>query len=307
MRNIVLIAITLMVSLSYNANGAVKSKNNIKYNNAEEVLQKGRDAFLNYDFEQASELYDQYKNLKNRAKKPLDEEFEVFEKQLEIAENAFESVQMIEIVDSISVPGDSFYKSFNLAQSSGRIEKPSNLKAGLDSRNNEVSFISEDGNYIVIPEPNEEGYLRLQEYYKLLDGKWEKAEGLKGDFELSGDYIFPFMSGDGQTLYFANDGEESMGGYDLFVVQKEPISGEFRQPLNLGMPFNSPYNDMLMAIDEENGLGWWATDRNSEDGMVTIYVYKLVDIRKNYPSDTEDLVNYAKINEYKKTQLKLQE
>lgn len=300
MKRLSLFIILITVALSlFQIEGATKSKAK-KAVDPDEVLEKGREAFLNYEFEEAADLFDQYKSLKNKAKQPLTEDFEEWEAMLDIAGNAFERVQKIVIVDSISVPRGTFFESYNLASSAGRIGKPSSL--GIQgSEINEIAFLNEAGDYLLVPEPNESQELRIMENRKLINGEWVSQEALIGDFEKTGDYAYPFLSADGQTLYFSNNGEESMGGFDLFIAQKDPITGEYRQPLNLGMPFNSPYDDLMMAIDEENGIGWWATDRHSAEGDITIYVYLIEDIRKNYPSDTENLANLAKITDYKAT------
>lgn len=266
----------------------------------EELLQKGREAFFNYEFEEAADLFDEYEELQTKAKKPIDENLEEWRKQLNIATNAFGRVQRIVVIDSINMPRATFYKAYKLLNSAGMIGRVSDFKiTGLNTK--EVGFINEDRDYFIFPENDSSGRLILKEYRTLLDGSVESMEALEGDFEQEGDYAYPFLCGDGLTLYFSNDGTETMGGYDLFVAQKEPISGESLQPLNLGMPFNSPYDDFMMAIDVERGLGWWATDRNSPGGDVTIYVYILDDLRKNYPADTEDLVNFAQIKDYKST------
>ncbi|MCH5228705.1 MAG: hypothetical protein J1F12_01765 [Muribaculaceae bacterium] len=262
---------------------------------AEEVLQKARDAFFNYEFEEAAELYEEYEALKTKAKKPFDENYESFTRELNIASNAFDRVQKIVIVDSISVNRDKFYEAYRLTESTGKIEK------SVEGGENAYKFINEAGDYSIYSKTGGNGELRLYESRILLDGNKEEEEILNGDFELSGDYSFPFMSGDGQTLYFANNGEESMGGFDIFVAQRDPITGEYLNPLNVGMPFNSPYDDIMMVLDEEKGIGWWATDRNTDDGKISVYVYLLDEIRKNYPSDTENLTDYARISSYKDT------
>ena len=292
-----IIFITL-AAFSLTVSGAPKKKTV----DAATILKQGREAFLNYDFEEAADLYDQYKSLKKKAKQDLDEEFEIWEQQLDVATNAFDRVQKIEIIDSISLPLSSFYNAYKMASSAGRIGKIENFNLNRNLDTDEIAFLNEDKDYLIVSVPDETGVLRLQENRRLLDGSWETYESLQGDFDKSGDYIYPFMSGDGQTLYFASDGNDSMGGYDIFVAQKDPFSNEYRQPLNVGMPFNSPYNDFMMAIDEENGLGWWATDRNSEEGNVTVYVYLLDETRKNYSPDDENLTEYAKISDYRATQ-----
>ena len=80
------------------------------------------------------------------------------------------------------------------------------------------------------------------------------ASSLNGLTERNGQQDYPFMLSDGTTLYFAENGEESLGGYDLFVTRYSSSSHEYLKPENLGMPFNSPYNDYMLVIDEPNNL-----------------------------------------------------
>ncbi|MDE5935070.1 MAG: hypothetical protein K2G95_04790, partial [Muribaculaceae bacterium] len=75
----------------------------------------------------------------------------------------------------------------------------------------------------------------------------------------------------------------------------------FLQPTNIGLPYNSPYNDYMLAIDEVKGIGWWATDRNRIQDMVTIYVFVPSDMRVNYPTDSPDLAERARITSYRDT------
>ena len=301
LRRIILLSFSI-IFLSGFISFPASSKTSVKKtNNADEMMRKGREAFYNYDFETAADFYDDYRALKKKSKQPVGEEFEIWESELEVASNAFDRVRKIVIVDSISVPVEKFSSLYNLGSSAGRVAPANSLTPGADIDSREVGFINEGKDFIIYPKEDREGYLRLYEKTLLLDGKWNEKESLAGDFDKNGDYAYPFMSSDGQTLYFASNGEGSMGGYDLFVAQKDAITGEYLQPLNLGMPFNSPYDDIMLAIDEENGLGWWATDRNSEDGNLTVYVFLYDEIRKNYPADTENLIDLAMITSYKDT------
>lgn len=268
----------------------------------EEVLQQGRDAFLNYDFEEAEELYDQYRALITKAKQPVDENFEIWERELELGSNFFDRVQKIIIIDSVAVSEDKFFEYYKLSDSSGKIGIISELIENSEVSENSPGFISEAEDYYIGTFTDENENLTLRQGKKLLDGTWEISPVFQEDFSFEGDISYPFMSADGQTLYFAAEGDESLGGYDIFVAQRDPLTDEYLQPLNLGMPFNSPYNDYMMVIDEETGLGWWVTDRNSEEGFLTLYIYLLEDIRKNYPDDTENLADFALITEFRATQ-----
>jgi hypothetical protein len=104
---------------------------------------------------------------------------------------------------------------------------------------------------------------------KLLD-TFGNEKRLPGTINKEGSQAFPFVLSDGMTLYFASTGEPSFGGYDLFVTRYNLTSDSYLNPNQLNMPFNSPFNDYMLAIDEEKGIGWFASDRFNRP---TRYVY----------------------------------
>lgn len=165
-----------------------------------------------------------------------------------------------------------------------------------------TAFINEGDDFMIWSEPDSLGNLVLLESIKLTDGEWHSPTSTPSLLGGGGNAAYPFMMPDGVTLYYASDGEESMGGYDIFVASRNPQTGEFLQPQNIGMPYNSPFDDYMLAIDEENGLGWWASDRNLLDDKITVYLYKVNELRKNYNPDDEDIVAKAKISEFELTQ-----
>ncbi len=146
--------------------------------------------------------------------------------------------------------------------------------------------------------PTSDGGRQLVESHLLADGTWEQPQSLGEALEgISANY--PFLQPDGTTLYFAARGDESLGGYDIFISRND--GDEFLQPQNIGMPYNSPYDDYLLAIDELTGAGWWATDRNRLDGKITIYVFVPQDLRINYAVNDPELTNRAFITSIKST------
>jgi outer membrane protein OmpA-like peptidoglycan-associated protein len=75
----------------------------------------------------------------------------------------------------------------------------------------------------------------------------------------------PFITADGKTLFFASQGHENMGGFDLFRSEQTP-NGEWTAPVNLGFPVNKTDDDLFfvpvgdgssgyMALYEKTGLG----------------------------------------------------
>ena len=41
----------------------------------------------------------------------------------------------------------------------------------------------------------------------------------------------------------------------------------------MGMPFNSIYNDYMLAIDELNNVGWFVSDRFQEEDKLIVYLF----------------------------------
>lgn len=264
-----------------------------------DLLSEGREAYLNYDFELAKEKYEKYSQILKKTHDDYGKELlEEYIRQLEIAENSLENVQKIEIIDRIDVPAPDFFKYIKLPRSGGKIISPN--VATLKNRDNSSDFAysSEADDLMIWSEIGDDNMEHIMQSERLLDGTWEMPVKVAEILNDGGNARNPFLLNDGVTLYFSGDGEGSMGGYDLFVATKDPATGEFRQPVALGFPFNSPFNEYLMAIDDDNGIGWWVTDRNQLDGQVSIYVFKTNDIRKNYViEEEEDIISLARVDD----------
>jgi hypothetical protein len=107
---------------------------------------------------------------------------------------------------------------------------------------------------------------------KLLD-TFDNEKKLPEAINKTGNQAFPFVLSDGMTLYFASTDDPSFGGYDLFVTRYNLSSESYLSPNQLNMPFNSPFNDYMLAIDEEKGIGWFASDRFQPADSVCIYTF----------------------------------
>jgi outer membrane protein OmpA-like peptidoglycan-associated protein len=53
-------------------------------------------------------------------------------------------------------------------------------------------------------------------------------------------------------LYFSSEGHNSLGGYDIFYSERD-VDGNWKEPVNLGYPVNTPYDDVLFTLIDENG------------------------------------------------------
>lgn len=229
-------------------------------------------------------------------------------------------VERVVIVDSIAVDKDGFLSAYRLMPSAGKILSGKEVSSRLRGvalpdifvGDPSTGFSNEFDDYLVWAQRDTTGHYRLAEAVRLFDGSWSQPvftphvlnEGRDvdeedEDFILSANALFPFMDDDGQSLYFASDNGQSLGGLDIFVATKDPSDGEFLIPRNLGMPFNSEYDDYMMALDRQTGVGWWATDRNQLEDMVTVYIFALTDTRENIDPDDEQLETYATLSDWR--------
>lgn len=248
----------------------------------------------NYKFQDALKLYNAYATAKNRDLSYVSFA-ETLKRKLDLSANALKSVQRIAVIDTLRVPEKSFFDYYRLSHESGSLRSPQESPTEIGRREASMVFVNESGDVKMWAQVDSTGNRNIVESMLLTDGTWQTPAELPEAMNGGGNADYPFMMPDGTTLYFASDGDESIGGYDIFVATRDAASGEYLMPQNLGMPFNSPFDDYMMAVDEENGFGWWASDREQLPGMVTIYVYLLDDMRKNIDPDNDSIIEYASL------------
>src|SRR5690606_37157144 len=84
----------------------------------------------------------------------------------------------------------------------------------------------------------------------------------------------PYLSQDGQFLYFASEGHNSMGGYDLFRSKWDQETNTFSEPENLGYPINSTDDDRSICVTADNRLAYISAYRPNGIGDLDIYRVK---------------------------------
>lgn len=113
-----------------------------------------------------------------------------------------------------------------------------------------------------------------------LDSCW-RAPRLLGESLLSvGSEVFPMLSPDGQTLYFASDGLFGVGGLDLYMSHWDAETGRWGTPVNLGFPFNSPADDFLLCDTEDGKYTLFASNRECSADSVYVYVLDRASLQK---------------------------
>ena len=196
----------------------------------------------------------------------------------------------------MTVDAADFFTHYRLSPEAGRLLLPEDAQVKART----LVYLPQNNREMIWAEAGKEGFAELKSASILDDGTIDNPSALNGDFPTDGDCDFPFLMPDGMTLYFASNGEGSLGGYDIFMTRRSDDG--YLQPQNLGMPYNSPYNDYMLAIDEATGAGWFASDRFCEPGKVNIYIFAPSQTRVNYDPDDETLASKARISSIAATQ-----
>ena len=208
-------------------------------------------------------------------------------------------VENITVIDSFVVDKRSFLDAYKLGEQSGNLQM-------TDNGNEDVSieFVNEMGDKKLLSANDENGNKKLYASVKLIDS-WSKPQRLKGINDDMTDLNFPFLDSDGTTLYFAAKGEESLGGYDIFITRADSEENSYFRPDNMGYPFNSAFNDYMYAIDDYNNLGWFASDRYQPEGKVCVYVFIPNESKTTYDYDTVEpgkMISLARLDNIALTQ-----
>lgn len=203
-------------------------------------------------------------------------------------------------IDSFIVRKENLASAYLTSSSAGSF---SSYQDFFDSDIDGDVFVPETGNQIYYSRQCDDGRYRLFTRYKSYDS-WEDETLLQG-IECDGDVRYPFIMSDGTTIVFSATGKESLGGSDLFISRYNSSTHRYLTPQSVGMPFNSDSNDFLYVIDEENGLGWFASDRRqpADTACVYVFIYEERFPKYNYEtSDTGEVHRAARLMSVRETQ-----
>lgn len=253
-----------------------------------------------YRFEEADKEFQKYKRAKRRDKAALDniEKQETYIAKLKKEISRTEDVQ---IIDSTVISKKDFLSAYRLSASTGTLTSVKKFFKLSESASDLVLYMNEKKDKIYYSQAADSSSGKLFTMEKLLTS-FGNEKKLPEPVNAIGNQAYPFVLTDGLTLYFASTGHESIGGYDLCVTRYNMASNSYLAPNRLNMPFNSPFNDYMMVIDEEKGVGWFASDRFQPKDSVCIYTFIPASAIHLVESDNEDyLIRRARIHSIKES------
>ena len=249
-----------------------------------------------YQFKKAVDTYQMQTDVWMKNKKPQVQAADSIKPLLMQAEKAARMLsrcENIQIIDSVITDKKNFLKAYFLGEETGTFEQTS-ATVVYENQLKDRRFSGKK---------DEHGYFRLNSQVKIQD-RWSEEKPLNLPSENATDDNFPFVMPDGLTIYYASTGNGSIGGYDLFVSRHNLNNDTYLAPNQMGMPFNSIYNDYMLVIDEVNDIGYFASDRFQPEDKVIVYTF--IPNNEIKPIEIEDeqmLTDRAKITSIRDTWL----
>lgn len=199
------------------------------------------------------------------------------------------------VVAKQTFPLKDFFLFYPLKDHSWR-KTPNQLDSLGGDNLSRAIFIPDGSRDIYYSAMDEEGIRNIYATH-LTDSLWSVPTLINEQMTSSSDEIYPMLSPDGQSLYFASKGLYGMGGYDLYVSNWNSETNDWDMPVNMGFPYSSPYDDFLFVNTEDGKYSIFASNRDCGRDSVTIYVleYDSMPVRKAV-TDVDELRALASLN-----------
>ena len=289
----ILLIVTLLISISVNFQAQTLEEANLLF--SKKKYSEAADMYYQlYQFNKAANAYQLQMDALIKSKKiQAADSIRTLLMQAEKAARMLSRCEDIQIIDSLIIDKNNFLKAYFIGEETGDFEQ-TNATVIYENQ-------LKDRRYFAKKEEN--GNFRLYSQTKIQD-RWSEEKPLNLPSDSDADDNFPFVMPDGLTIYYASTGNGSIGGYDLFVSRYNLNNDTYLTSNQMGMPFNSIYNDYMLVIDEVNGIGYFVSDRFQPEDKVVVYTFIPNDeFTPLENKEDQELVERAKITSIRDTWL----
>lgn len=268
-------------------------------------------SFNNYEFNRAQKNMAVYVNKLNRADRRKVKTYRPRMRQNLFSSEALKAddlkvqfsklcegmIEKLRTVDHLSLravyrlPKASFLRAYTLSRDLGQLYLCRDWFK--DDRSQDMTcYVSGRSDKMIFAQKDSTNQIDLMLAYSYLAG-WSEAKSISPSINTPYNENYPYACSDGVTFYFASDRPGGLGGYDIYISSYNVGLNAYLKPSNMGMPYNSPYNDYLMVVDELQNVAWFVSDRASGLDSVTVYKYALSEGPKLDCSVSPELISKA--------------
>ena len=236
------------------------------------LVRLGESLHMDYRFDDACHAFEEAVGLIGDA--PADSLLrETVAEKLLLAENGLNMADFVYtpvVVDRMKCSLEDFFLYYPLADRAWR-KIPDQLDSSRFHPFSKALYAPSGADMLIYSAEDQAGIRNLF-MTELQDTLWTYPSLLNESVTSFSDEIYPMLSPDGRSLYFSSDGLYGVGGYDLYVSRWDDGLRDWTEPVNMGFPYSSPYDDFLYVSDDEEGYVFFASNRDCQADSLWVYV-----------------------------------
>jgi len=152
-------------------------------------------------------------------------------------------------------------------------KKPKSLSKYIGSKSGETTAaLSPDGMELYFVSANSEATKGGKDIFVTRmnsKGKWDEPRNMGSLINSKYDEEGIYLTADGNTMYFASKGHNSMGGFDIYRSDKD--GDVWGRPVNQGYPINTPEDEVFYVTDATGVYGYFSSIREGGYGGKDIF------------------------------------
>ena len=151
--------------------------------------------------------------------------------------------------------------------------------------------LSADGNRLYFASDRPGGYGGMDIYVsEWIDNRWHEPINLGARVNSASQELFPFVN-ELEEVYFSSSDAQGQGRLDIYVTKKQ-ADDNWTAKQNLGIPFNSPFDDFGFYMNKDGSQGYFTSNRIGGFGGDDIYSWELEEI---IPAEAENLLTKIEV------------
>ena len=162
----------------------------------------------------------------------------------------------------------------------GTWQKAEKLAQPINSKFEEkYAYVTPDGTEMFFSSNRDGGLGGFDIYhsFRLPNGQWGIPKNMGNIINTEFDEDAPVKHPQKNILYFASNGHNTMGGYDIFYTIGNENDSTFEAVQNIGYPINTPDDDLFFVPTTQKDMAYYASIKwdSSEDEFTGYDIYEV--------------------------------
>ncbi len=175
-------------------------------------------------------------------------------------------------VDRLNAPNDIYVSERNKGNFTELVPLDKNINTKYAEMGASLSKTG-DSLFFASDRPGGFGGYDIYLAQRLPDGTFGMPKNMGEPINTEFDENFPYITANGEHLYFTSNGNGSMGGYDVFVSDHFE-EGIWTEPRNLGYPINDMYDNFNIIYTTNGRYGY--TSKYDDLGIGGLDIYRII-------------------------------